>query len=196
MRNRVLITGHKSTIAQEFDKLTPDECVGIRVEQMYYYRDFDRYLFCQGYLLPKTDEEKTPRERDKSRFVNYTSIVDAVNMIFEVNPNARICILGSESGYKGSYDNTYAKWKNKIHEFIENTPTKQGQQLVGISPSIIEDTAMTQNRKDVDNLNRRRNNHPMGRFLYAEEVARMAYTLLYEQPYVNRTVIRMHGGEL
>jgi hypothetical protein len=34
----------------------------------------------------------------------------------------------------------------------------------------------------------------MKRFLKAKEVASMAYTLLYEQPYVNRTIIRMHGG--
>ena len=192
----VVITGIKSTIAVEFIKLLNDETVhGIRVEDMYKHTQADKYLFCQGFLVPKTSDEQTKLEKEKSHYINYDSIVLSISNIINCNPKARICVIGSESGYRRSYDDSYAKYKKWLHKYVEDkkllTPY---QQLVGISPTIIEDSKMTQDRTDIDNLNRRRSEHPMKRFLKAKEVASMAYTLLYEQPYVNRTIIRMHGG--
>ena len=196
--SNVIITGIKSNIAHEFIKcLSTETVMGVRVEDMPEYSHFgDLFVFCQGFLLPKTIKEQTEEEKDKSMWINYKSIKESCDMIFEINENARVCILGSESGYKGSYDGSYAKWKKEIHEYIETKELKPNQQLVGIAPTIVEDTKMTQDRKDVDNLNRRRDNHPMKRFLTSEEVGKMIYTLLYEQPYINKTVIRMHGGEV
>lgn len=193
----VVITGIRSNIALEFVKLLSGETVhGIRVENIDEYLAADHYVFCQGFLVPKRGMDQSVEEQYKSEYINYSSIVEAVDKIMLINPNARVCILGSESGYKGSFDDNYAHWKMKIHEYIETKELKPNQQLVGIAPSIVEDTAMTQNRTDLDNLNRRRENHPMKRFLKSEEVARMIYTLLYEQSYINRTIIRMHGGEV
>ena len=194
--SEVVITGIKSTIATNFISMLSDETVhGIRVENMHNYLQADKYLFCQGYLVPKTSKEQSPEESEKSYYVNYKSIVNSIESIIDKNPKARICVIGSESGYRGSYDDNYAKYKKKIQSFIEDkkllTPY---QQLVGIAPTIIEDSKMTRDRTDIDNLNKRRSEHPMRRFLKAEEVAHMAYVLLYEQPYVNRTIVRMHGG--
>lgn len=53
---------------------------------------------------------------------------------------------------------------------------------------------MTTRRQDLRNLARRREAHPLGRFLKAREVAQMAHFLLYLAPYVSGTVVRMHGG--
>ena len=194
--SEVVITGIKSTIASEFVRLLYDDTVhGIRVEDMHRHMQADRYLFCQGYLVPKTSAEQTDQEKEKSYYINYDSIALSISNIINYNPKARICVIGSESAYRGSYDDSYAKNKRLIHKYIEDkellTPY---QQLVGIAPTIIEDSKMTRDRTDIDNLKRRRNEHPMKRFLMAKEVALMAYTLLYDQPYVNRTIIRMHGG--
>ena len=57
--------------------------------------------------------------------------------ILATNPSARICIIGSESAYRGSFDGTYAKSKAAIHRYVEATPTHGQQQLVAISPGII-----------------------------------------------------------
>lgn len=196
MTEEVVITGIKSSISQNFIKLLGEVNVhGIRVENINNYLMADKYLFCQGVLYSKTEEDQTKEEKKRSEFINFQSIVNACNKILEKNAKARICIIGSESGYRGSFDASYAKYKKKIHEYIETTTLQfPTQQIVGLAPTIIEDTDMTKNRKDQDNLDRRRKEHPMKRFLKSSEVASMAYTLLYEQPYINKTVIRMHGG--
>lgn len=194
--SEVVITGVKSSIATNFISMLSNETVfGIRVENIDNYLQADRYLFCQGYLVPKTSKEQSAEEAEKSYYINYKSIVNSIESIIDKNSKARICVIGSESGYRGSYDDNYAKYKKKIHRFIETkkllTPY---QQLVGIAPTIIEDSRMTLDRTDINNLNKRRCEHPMKRFLTSTEVAHMAYILLYKQPYVNRTIVRMHGG--
>lgn len=195
--NNVVITGIKTTIAKEFEQFTDDEVTGIRTEDIGEHLDADRYLFCHGLLYSKTSLFQTEEERAASMYANYTSVVDCVDRIVATNQRARICIVGSHSGYKGSYDDTYALTKALIHQYIERKVlTSPAQQLVGVAPSIIEDSGMTTRRTDLDNLDATREQHPMKRFLTAKEVAEMAYYLLYHQPYVNRTVVRMHGGNV
>jgi NAD(P)-dependent dehydrogenase (short-subunit alcohol dehydrogenase family) len=53
---------------------------------------------------------------------------------------------------------------------------------------------MTLDRKDVENLERRREGHPKKRFLTAAEVAKLIHFLLYiDEGYTTGTVIRMNG---
>lgn len=194
----VVITGWNSTIAREFRLLAQEEYVRgdcVRDPDNFDY-GASRYLFCQGILFPKPIQEQTYEEKVLSREVNFRTIRDACEKIINNNYKARICIIGSESGFRGSYDGSYHVNKAAIHDYIKTRkliyPT---QQLVGIAPSIIEDSAMTQARTDYDNLEKRRStaSHTR-RFLKAHEVAALAYDLLYRHPYVSGTVVRMHGG--
>lgn len=194
---KVGITGHRSIIAEQFMKLHSGEVEFFceRAESM--PPNLDKYFFCQGFLSGKSRDDISKEDYIKTWESNYNSIARACDKIMNSNQRARICIIGSESGYRGSYDSTYAESKKAIHEYIETKPILYpDQQIVGIAPHIIADTRMTMNRTDVYNLNNKRNNHPMKRFLTSMEVAKMAFTLLYEQPYINRTIIRMHGGNL
>lgn len=207
MKRKIVLTGAQSEISKQFKQMieplwltsTEDNIIKEHSskEDPNEYVDGDIFLMCQGYLVPKSISEQTSVEKEASSFYNYESVRKAVDLIVDKNDHARICVIGSHSAYKGSFDGSYAENKRKLHEYIETkklrTPT---QQLVCIAPTIIEDTRMTLDRKDRDNLQNRRNNHPMKRFLYANEVARMAYTLLFEQPYINCTIIRMHGGDV
>lgn len=191
----VCITGWRSRIAEEFRSLLPTGEMVIRGNAT----DADmplvgRYLFCQGLLIPKSRQDMTKAEQDETWHVNYVSIADKCDWILAENPCARICIIGSESGYRGSYNESYANSKQAIHDYVESKRTGPGQQLVAISPGIIADAGMTTRRHDKGNLQRRCLEHPMKRFLRSREVAEMANTLLYEQPYITGTVIRMHGG--
>lgn len=197
----VVITGWNTTIAKAFRAGTTEECVrgdlrpSISGETRSFPLTKERYLFCQGLLRPKAADEQTAEEAAEGMDVNWVSIQNACSLILSRNLSARICIIGSESAYRGSYDGIYADAKRGIHEFVETRrlPSPK-QQLVAISPGIIEDAGMTQRRADKSNLLRRRTEHPMKRFLTAQEVADMARTLLYDQPYISGTVIRMHGG--
>lgn len=192
----IVVTGWRSRIAEEFRNLLPSKEIVIHGKPI--DRDFphdaERYLFCQGLLRPKRYEEQTELEIREGIEVNYGSIVRACDLIFAKTPHARVCIIGSESGYRGSFDENYASSKAMIHSYVESKEIGPHQQLVAISPGIIEDCGMTLRRIDVERLDLRRREHPKRRFLKAAEVASMARTLLYFQDYVSGTVIRMHGG--
>ena len=192
----VCITGWRSKIAEEFRALMPagERPVWGRPCEAE-FPVADRYLFCHGLLRPKQMHDQTTKERDEGWMVNHISTACQCDRIIETNPKARICIIGSESAYRDSFDGTYAVAKRAVHLYVEGKALRSpGQQLVAISPSIIDDCGMTTRRLDHGNLRRRLAEHPMGRFLMAREVAQMAHTLLYHPPYISGTVIRMHGG--
>lgn len=156
----------------------------------------ERYFYCQGLLRGKPMAEQTEDEIAEGMAVNATQVIHSCDFVLSVNDNARICVMGSESGYSGSYDETYAAAKQKLHQYVE---TKQllspRQQLVCVAPSIIGNCGMTVRREDKDNLERRKEQHPKQQFLDAMEVARLVRFLLYEdRGYISGAVIRMHGG--
>lgn len=193
----IVITGWRSAIAEEFRRLLRSAEVIVHGKPMEpnFPIDAQRYLFCQGLLRPKKYDDQTDAEIKEGIEVNYGSIVRACDLIFASNEFARVCIIGSESGYRNSFDENYASSKALIHHYVETKKLRtEFQQLVAISPSIISDCRMTTSRTDVENLRRRREEHPMKRFLEAREVAQLARHVLYFQPYLNRVVLRMHGG--
>jgi NAD(P)-dependent dehydrogenase (short-subunit alcohol dehydrogenase family) len=156
--------------------------------------DADHYLFCQGLLRPKRMQDQTEAERAEGFEANLDSIKRACDAILAVNDSARICIIGSESAYLGSYDDVYAISKMLLHSYVERKELTPLQQIVAISPGIIEDCGMTTRRTDQNTLAFRKAQHPMRRFLRAREVAQLAHHLLFYQPYIRNTVIRMNGG--
>ncbi|AZO29411.1 SDR family oxidoreductase [Mesorhizobium sp. M1B.F.Ca.ET.045.04.1.1] len=192
----IVITGWRSAIAEEFRRLlrSNEEIVHGKPMEPNFPLGAERYLFCQGLLRPKRIEDQTDAEIREGIEVNFASIVRACDLIFATNVLARVCVIGSESGYRGSFDENYASAKELLHAYVEKKRLSQLQQLVAISPGIIGDCRMTTSRTDVENLIRRREEHPKRRFLEASEVAAMARTLLYFQPYISGTIIRMHGG--
>ncbi len=187
------VTGYNSRIVQELRQFLPDGELIVRIEGDAPFSD--RYLLCAGILRPKRLAEQTPDEIAEAMHVNLVRPMKLCDDIFERIDNARICILGSESGYAWSYDGAYAAAKAGLHRYVETKKLRPGQQLVAIAPSIIEDTGMTMARTDLENLERRRQIHPKRRFLKAAEVARLIHFLLYrDEGYLSGTVIRMNGG--
>lgn len=156
----------------------------------------ERYLFCAGILRPKTAEEQTAEEIEEGHRVNFLQIKEDCERIFKVNRRARVCVIGSESAYRGSYDGTYAWSKQLLHEYVQTKPLGTRQQLVCISPCPIQDAGQHARRKDRFRTEQRRLAHPQQRFLKAYEVARLVKFLLYEDGgYITGIVIRMNGGE-
>ena len=192
----LIMTGWNSRISMEFRARLPCGQTAIRGDALSdrFPLDAEHYLFCQGLLRPKKMQDQTEAERIEGFEVNLDSIVRACDAVLATNENARICIIGSESAYLGSFDDVYAVSKMVLHSYVERKALTPGQQIVVISPGIIEDCGMTTRRKDQDTLDFRRAMHPMGRFLKAREVAELAHHLLFHQPYIRNTVIRMNGG--
>lgn len=192
----IVITGWRSAIAREFRPMVPVEEAIVRGNAVAGFMPRgERYLFCQGLLRAKQASEQTDAEIAETLSVNYSSIVRASRTILAENPAARICIIGSESGYRGSFDGVYAAAKMALHRFVETERLQPRQQLVAISPGIVSDAGMTTRRTDVDNLERRRAEHPKGRFITSREVAEVAFFALYTaSDYLTNHVIRLHGG--
>lgn len=192
----IIITGWRSQIAREFRGMLPAEEAAVPGSSTDgRLPNADRYLFCQGLLRPKPFHEQTPDEVHEGYWVNCGAIIAACDGIFERNERARVCVIGSESGYRGSFDGTYAAAKADLHRYVETKPLNQFQQLVGISPGIVENAQMTTRRTDAENLDRRRAEHPKRRFLTSREVAEVAYFALYQaSDFLSNHVVRLHGG--
>jgi len=191
----IAIRGAGSQIAVEFCRLMADKPLFIpRDEPMPVTAH--RYLFCAGLLRPKSPAEQTRDEIDEGYRVNLWQVTDDCERIFSANERARVCVIGSESAYRGSYDGVYSDAKRLLHQYVEHKRLQPEQQLVCISPGPIEDAGQCARRDDQWRVDDRRQRHPKRRLLKAAEVAKLVHFLLYQDAgYISGVVIRMNGGE-
>jgi NAD(P)-dependent dehydrogenase (short-subunit alcohol dehydrogenase family) len=195
----IAIRGAGSAIAQQLIAMLPEGELAEAIPRGGSMPvNIERYFFCVGLLRSKMMVDQTEDEIAESMMANYSQVVFECDKILSANACARICVMGSESGYSGSFDGAYALAKEKLHRYVETKRLQYpGQQLVCVAPSIINDAGMTLRRLDTESLERRRWAHPKKRYLQAMEVARMVHHLLYvDRGYTTGTVIRMHGGTL
>jgi NAD(P)-dependent dehydrogenase (short-subunit alcohol dehydrogenase family) len=186
----------RSKIVDELDRLLPPGENVLRIgrsEPIPLHAG--RYLFCQGLLRAKALAEQSDAEIAESFLANAGGIMRACDRLLAANPLARICILGSESGFAWSHDGAYAAAKAALHRYVETKRIGEHQQLVAVAPTIIWDCAMTVGRRDQVALKARAEAHPKGRWLFAVEVARLIHFCLYiDEGYLTGTVIRLNGG--
>lgn len=191
------VTGYGSKIVKELIKILPEEENLTRIgwDLSDDIPECGRYLLCAGVIRPKMLEQQTASEIAESINCILIGPMRMCDEILKENDGARICVIGSESGFSWSYDGVYAASKAALHRYVETKKLGQKQQLVCVAPSIIEDSGMTESRKDVDNLRQRMEKHPKRRFLKASEVARLVHFLLYQdEGYLSSQVIRFNGG--
>jgi NAD(P)-dependent dehydrogenase (short-subunit alcohol dehydrogenase family) len=196
IRNPIFARGAQSAIAQELDNIWPVR----RVERDEQMPDTALlYLFCAGLIRQKRIADQTEAEIAETMNVNAISVILECERLLAVNPKARICVIGSESAFKGSFDHAYATAKAALHRYVE---TKRlpfpDQQLVCIAPTHILNTGMCSRRNadGVELMEKRRKAHQKQRWLEPFEVARLVHFLLcQDQGYITNTVIRMNGGQ-
>ena len=199
----IFVRGASSAIVQALSTLHPPNWDGTKLihsvsrgEKM---PDGERYLFCTG-LIHQLRLCDQPDEMIAETFqVNAISVIRECDRLIDVNPKARICVIGSESGFRGSFDAAYAVAKAALHRYVEIKRLKYpDQQLVCVAPSCVLNTDMNRQRNadGVISLEKRRVAHPKQRWLQPIEVARMIHFLLYiDEGYTTGIVIRMNGGE-
>lgn len=188
------ITGCSSKIAQAFLGLERNglNFKSARLEHL--PLDCDEYLICSGVLHGLSITAIEDAAIDETFRVNYTDVARFCDALFGVNPFARVCIIGSESGVNGSYDMAYAGAKAALHLYVESKRLRTKQQhLVCVSPTIIEDAGMTTRRRDKADVAVRGKNRRLERWVESEEVARVARFALNE-PTLSNTIIHMTGG--
>lgn len=190
------IAGASSSIATEFCKLLPPGVTPLRESLCEMESGLDRYLICTGFLAGKRLTEIETADAWLEWRKNFFEVARFCDLAFVANPKTRICVIGSESGFAGSYDMTYAGAKAALHLYVETKQLERPeQQLVAIAPTVILDSGMTQRRKDLDAVERRFRATRHGRPLWAAEVAAQAYQALFiASPFLSNTVIRMGAG--
>lgn len=189
------ITGRNTRIIREFKRVYGDE-VGFECENLLTDMplDLSEYVLCHGVLYGKAPSEMSEAEFEETMYANYFNIVRFCDTLFEVNKSAKVVVIGSESGFKGSYDTAYAGSKAALHLYIETKHLKYPeQQIVGISPTIIADSGMTRRRTDLKECMEAGKHRRLGRWLLSDEVAQTVAFVLGNQAICN-TVIRMTGG--
>lgn len=192
----IYVRGADSVIAQALKELHPIQDVP-RGQPM--PLDGNLYLWCVGRILQKRESQQTEEEKRETWFINHQQVVEGCDELIDKNENARICVIGSESGFKGSYDGVYARAKMNLHWYVENKRLKHPrQQLVCVAPTCISGTRMNLQRNEdgMRALGERLKTHPKGRWLWPSEVAKLIYFLLcIDQGYITNCTIRMNGGE-
>lgn len=193
----LIVTGWGSTIVKALLPMLPGEEKAERAEAGWqdFPTDAQRYLFCAGLLRPKATAYQLDAEMAETFLVNCGDVIRACDRVLAENSKARICIVGSESGYSWSFDGIYAAAKAGLHAYVTAKRLQPEQQLVCIAPGMIADTKMTTGRTDQENVAARAKAHPKKRLLRSEEVAKLIHYVLYvDEGYLSGTVIRMNGG--
>lgn len=194
------VAGAQSTIAREFCKLLPagvlpwcDRLVEFDAVTM---GTVDRFLVCTGFLAGKSLSDITAEEACLTWRRNFIDPARFCDRLFAANPRARVCLIGSESGFAGSFDMAYAGAKAALHLYVQTKRLNHPeQQLVAIAPTIIFDSAMSQQRKDLSALEARARATRHGRWLTPAEVAAQAFQALFiASPFLSNTIVRMGPG--
>jgi short-subunit dehydrogenase len=160
-------------------------------------KNYDVYVFNLGFLQPKRIKDQSSSDVLKSLSINALFTIKSCEYIFENNLKARVFIIGSESGKKGSFDTSYFLSKSMLRAYTkERKLISENQQLLLVSPSTIEDGKMTSSRNDTKTLELYKKNHPKKRFLDSSEVANLLCDLIKSpSTYLCNTEIELNGGK-
>jgi NAD(P)-dependent dehydrogenase (short-subunit alcohol dehydrogenase family) len=153
----------------------------------------DHILIAHGTVCTEPFLERSQRDLEAEFSVNCLSVVRLCERALEVNQSVRICIIGSSSATKGSWDIAYWLAKAALHSYVRERQVSPGQQLVCVAPSGV-DCGMTLRRPAAE-IEELKQSHPKRRLVTAREVAALIHHLLFaDAGYVTNTVVEMNGG--
>jgi len=133
----------------------------------------DRFVLAAGVLRQQRLFDQTGFDVRISLAVNMVSVARLCEAILRSREHARICVIGSESGFKGSFDETYAMCKAAVHAYVSWRKVLPLQSIACVAPPIISDSGMTARRNDYPQVLGER------RTVTARQVASAVYDSLY-----------------
>ena len=211
MHKNILITGGTSKVCFYLKKIIPKKYkiyspgkddwnlsnLDFDKKKIDLIKKCDKIFLCHSILSNKKHLLKSENEIHNQLNINLLSKIKICEISLKYNPKARIFIIGSESGLKGSYDIAYALSKSSINKYVEERKIfYKEQQLICIAPSTIIDGKMTLKRKDQKNVRKSVKNNPKKRGLYSREISKLIYDLSFNNTdYLTNTVINVNGGK-
>lgn len=148
------VTGFRTTLVRELAGMIDEPVVRIRADLSKFDARFDipeaadRFVLAAGVLHQRRTLEQTPEEIAESLAVNLVNVVRLCETILAGNERARICVIGSVSAEKGSFDQTYAAAKAGVHAYANFRKVLPTQQLIVFASPLISDSGMTRARHD------------------------------------------------
>ena len=211
MYKNILITGGTSKISIYLKKLIPKNFkiyspskkewdfskLDFDKKKIDLIKKCDKIFLCHSILSNKKHLSKSESEINNQLKINLLSKIKICEISLKFNPKARIFIIGSESGTKGSYDIIYALTKSSLNKYVEERKIlHKDQQLICVAPSTIIDGKMTLKRKDSKKVKKLVKKNPKKRGLYSKEISKLIYDLSFENTdYLTNTVININGGK-
>lgn len=158
------VTGARSKIITELAEITGEQIVRLEMDLAdpgaplpIFLPDTRQFVLAAGVLHGKRILELTGAQIVECLSVNTVNVIRLCEHILAERDDAAICVVGSESGWKGSFDQLYAASKAAVHAYIKTRRTTgRYQQLVGIAPPIIIDCGMTTRRADFEQIKQAR----------------------------------------
>lgn len=160
------VTGLNTTVVQALAAATGERLYRIRCEpsmfdlgcQFIFETFFDEAKGAldpiTGYVLAAGVIQGTPLWRQsreqvyESLAVNLGNTLRLADQILNIDPGARIVLLGSLSALTGSFDALYAACKAGVHAYVDFKELGPNQHLIAVAPPIISDSGMTRRRCD------------------------------------------------
>lgn len=173
------VTGRRTTIVEALSQFDQIE----RIEPNGLPRGVDKFVLAAGVLIGKRLLDLSPVDAYETVQANMVSPMRLCEQILATIPTARICVVGSCSGIKGSFDELYAASKAGLHQYVKTRKVGEHQQLVAVAPIIIADSGMTRRRSDYPEVLEKRET------VTAKEVAAVIYGLLTMLPAISNQVI-------
>lgn len=179
----IACTGYNSTIVRALAILRPEEVIEkilatpspTRMDcEFSWSPGATRFILAAGVLHQKQILDQSHTEIQSSIAINLVNAVRLIETIFLRVPNARVCVIGSQSGISGSFDMTYALSKAALQKFMRWKQITRTQTLVCIAPPIIADSGMTRRRNDYPGVLEKR------RHVFASEVAELVDKALWK----------------
>ena len=210
MPEQILIIGKNSKIAKLFSKkinkkkiISPSKKqwdmskINFDKKKIQIIKSSNKILLLQSVISSKKFLNRRENDIIDQIRINFLSIIKICEVALKYKKKAKIVILGSESGIKGSHDIVYGLMKTALHQYVKERKINfPNQQLVCIAPSTIIDANITIRRKDKNNVKKSIKNNPKKRGLKSKEIAELIYNIFYNiTDYLSNTVISVDGGK-
>lgn len=166
------VTGKRTTIVRALEELTGEQAHKLDTKEMTQFGmviDVRRFVLAGGVLGGSSWLE----HGELSASVNLLQPIQICEQILAVVPDARICVVGSQSATLGSFDRFYAAGKAGLEAYVRTREVGSGQLLCAVSPTIIADSGMTIRRADYPRVLEQRHT------VRAVDVARAIFELLW-----------------
>ncbi len=158
----------------------------------------DSFINCAGTMIGKSIFEISAAQLIELNNVNVVSPLIAVGKLKENFRKGGVIILyGSQSGFRGSYDDGYAASKGAIHSFVKAVCTKVAPDLriVGIAPGIVGDTRMSSEIFSGDKLAKKAKTIPLMITATSREMAELTDFIMSDScRFMTGNMIDINGG--